>query len=37
MSEKDHIITNPSDVQAGGLGKRFPRNLVSKNIRSAEN
>ena len=29
MSEKDHIITNPSDVQAGGLGKRFPRNLQS--------
>ena len=29
MSEKDHIISNPSDAQTGGLGKRFPQNYTS--------
>lgn len=26
MSERDHIISNPSDAQTGKLGKRFPEN-----------
>jgi hypothetical protein len=29
MSEKDHIIENPTDVQAGGFGKRHPENYTS--------
>lgn len=29
MSERDHIIANPSDVQTGGLGKRYPANYIS--------
>lgn len=29
MSERDHIISNPSDTQAGGFGKRYPENYAS--------
>ena len=29
MSERDHIISNPSDTQTGGLGKRYPANYAS--------
>lgn len=29
MSERDHIISNPSDSQTGGLGKRYPENYAS--------
>lgn len=29
MSERDHIISNPSDGQTGGLGKRYPANYSS--------
>jgi len=29
MSERDHIISNPSDTQTGGLGKRYPANYTS--------
>jgi hypothetical protein len=29
MSERDHIISNPSDSQRGGLGKRYPENYRS--------
>ena len=29
MSERDHIISNPSDTQVGGFGKRYPANYVS--------
>ena len=29
MSERDHIIANPSDIQTGGFGKRYPENYTS--------
>ncbi len=29
MSERDHIISNPSDTQSGGFGKRYPANYAS--------
>ena len=29
MSERDHIISNPSDTQAGGFGKRHPANYAA--------
>jgi hypothetical protein len=29
MSERDHIISNPTDSQTGDFGKREPRNLQS--------
>lgn len=34
MSEKDHIISNPSDAQRGKLGKRFPENTRAAYPRS---
>lgn len=29
MSERDHKISNPSDTQSGGFGKRYPTNYAS--------
>ena len=29
MSERDHIISNPTDSQTGGFGKRHPTNYTS--------
>ena len=29
MSERDHKISNPSDTQSGGRGKRYPANYAS--------
>lgn len=29
MSERDHKISNPSDTQRGGFGKRYPTNYTS--------
>ena len=34
MSERDHIIANPSDTQAGDKGKRYPSNYASAYSRS---